>query len=211
MLKSIFNLCSRRNPAGRLPVWLESLSSLPELESMSKLADSVDVVRMQTVVEKLNLKSLNFPRTSNGRIGYIPLIENDLFTLCVFYLPQGSALPYHDHPGQYVGLRVLAGELRIDSCDIDSSCKIRQHNSVPATPNSRPFVVRPDENNIHKINALKESLFLDFVLPPYSSQKAITYYRELEAGVSLTPVAERDIGLHMDYCDVATLIQDRRT
>jgi hypothetical protein len=205
MWKSLISLCSRRKrPLVVCPVWLDSISTLPDLEAMARTPESVDKIKLRNLLSGLDIKAFRFPNTSYGRIGYVPLVESNQFTLCMFYLPKGAILPFHDHPHQHVCLRVLAGELQIDSCDISSDYQVRNRNSTVVNSESMPCLVEPDNDNIHQIKALKESLFLDFVLPPYSAERAITYFRE--SGERLEPVQEKDIGLNMDFCDVRTLV-----
>ena len=214
MWKSIFNLCARRR-APSVPAWLENISSLPDLHALAgNRITEADVPRFRELVQRLALKKLDFPK-GVSRIGYIPLIEDRLFTLCIFYLPRGTFLPYHDHPGQHVALRVLAGQLAIETCDIQLQSRSVVGHQYPLTnseklsldPNSPVFIVRPSRDNIHEIRAEEDSMFLDFVVPPYSSANYITYFEKI--GNELKAVRERDVDVAMDFIDVHSLISDR--
>lgn len=204
-------LCPRRKRPSSIPPWLKSPSTLLELQTLAKGGTVDDISRFAWLVDNLDLKPLKFPLTSQrGRVGYIPLIEDPLYTLCVFYLPEGARLPYHDHPRQHVAVRVLRGELQIESCDVRSvdggvSYTVTGKKSQIIGCSSPATIVEPDNKNVHQIVAIKEAMFLDLVLPPYSPERVIKYFKKSEE--RLEPVSEREIGLDMDYCDVGSLIQ----
>ncbi len=124
-------------------------------------------------------------------------------------------MPYHDHPRQHVGLRVLSGQLQVDSCDIENDSqspivgreyRVTRKDSQVMSSDSDVLVVQPLVNNIHKITAHKDSMFLDFVVPPYSAGRSITYFREVEEPDKLVAVAERDVDLPMDFFDYRNLL-----
>jgi hypothetical protein len=214
MWKSFFSLCARRRTPS-VPAWLDNISSLPDLHALAgRPISDADVPRFRELVEDLAFKKLTHPR-GVSRIGYIPLIEDRLVTLCIFYLPRGTFLPFHDHPGQHVGLRVLSGQLAIEMCDIQLEGRPMIGNQYPVThneklslgSNSPVLIVRPSRNNIHEIRAEEDSMFLDVVVPPYSSSNYITYFEKV--GHNLKAVRERDVDVSMDFIDFHSLISDR--
>lgn len=209
MWKSLFSLCARRR-AVSYP-WLDSQSSFPELQQLAQ-QEAIDTRKLQSFVQELKLRKIKLPENTGGRVGYIPLIEDRLYTLCVFFLPKGTVMPFHDHPRQHVALRVLEGELKIDVCDIEPGkpvfgleYKIVKERSLVARPDSPVLIVKPQEENIHEITAVNDSLFLDLVLPPYGPDRAITYFKRTTGG-KLKAVSERDIDLPMEFCDFRNLI-----
>jgi hypothetical protein len=44
-----------------------------------------------------------------------------------------------------------------------------------------PLILFPNEGNIHTFRALEESAFFDILIPPYSSERQITYFREISS------------------------------
>ena len=186
---------------------------MEELASKASLSDE-DVIGLRNSVSCLDLKPIEFP-LNKTKIGYIPLIESSQFTLCVFYLPKGSVLPFHDHPRQYVGLRVLRGELELESCDVQSpgrftvgqKYEIARSETKILTSESEVLVVKPDLNNIHEIRSKTEAMFVDYVVPPYGPDRAITYFsREAD---SLTALRERDVDLPMEFHSIHSLVTSR--
>lgn len=186
--------------------WLESNQGLADLYAISKSADFSNLAQ---VVSQLQCKRIKrFPKTGRN-IGYIPLIEEKLFTLCAFSLPSGVVLPLHNHPRQHVGLRVLVGELSIYSCDLEkvggkTSFSVLNPETRTVTPDSAVVIVKPEYGNIHEIRAVTDSIFLDLVLPPYGPDRECTYYVASPDG--LKPVSEREMNVPMELVDINTLI-----
>ena len=207
MLRFLFGCCARRNvsTSSPCPGWLlpESQSKLHDLVSLTAAAGD-SITAMQSVFDSLRIREMKIPKSQT--ITYIPLIEDPRFTLCLFSVPQGVVMPYHDHPRQHVLLRVLKGQMEISSCDTDDTrgyvpgtqYGVSREETCIVGPDSGTKVVFPTHGNIHQIKAVTDSLFMDFVTPPYSSERAITYFTR--DGEVLTAVRERDMNVQMEFC-----------
>ena len=206
VLRTWFKPCVRRKSTSTCPKWLKSIDALDGLKRLADLpVHESHIPQLMRLSRALDIKPIRTPAT-NGQVGYIPLIEASRFTLCAFFLPKGTLLPYHDHPGMHVALRVLSGEMEVRSVDIQGlvtiGCEyeVKSESAVLVSPRSDICIVRPDKANLHQITALTDSMFLDFVVPPYSYDRSITYFKRTRD--SLTAVRERDVDLYMQYCDV---------
>lgn len=93
----------------------------------------------------------------------------------LFFLPRGSSIPPHDHPGLTVRGRVLLGRVRVATW--------RGNASTRATLDARS-VLRVDATHdrvVHSVHALgRTAVLLDVLMPPYS--RPCTYYRETADG-----------------------------
>lgn len=123
------------------------------------------------------------------------------FHASVFLVPAGAVLPLHDHPGMTVLLRTLAGRFAIRSYDWAESGLARIAAERTVSPSDPPQVLRPDQANLHRIEAVEDGAFLDLFSPYYSEEEGrpCTYY--LEAGtvekdgetlVRLVPCSEEE-------------------
>jgi len=123
------------------------------------------------------------------------------FHASVFLVPAGAVLPLHDHPGMTVLLRTLAGRFAIRSYDWveEGLARIAAERTVTAA--DLPEILRPDQGNLHRIQALEDGAFLDLFAPYYSEEEGrpCTYYleagtveREGETLVRLTPCTEEE-------------------
>jgi len=154
-------------------------------------------------------------------VGYLPIHEEyKKFNLCMFALPKGTVLPLHDHPGQHVLLRVVFGELLVNQCDLSLggvpqnvrtgdivSMSSRNFRSFNQRIDDVPIVVSPESGNIHEIVALEDSIFMDLVMPPYDSERIVTYFKRVETDPGkLICVTERDMRLDMQMLRMRDLV-----
>lgn len=68
---------------------------------------------------------------TKGLIYFSHLIDSDLASAIIVFLPKGEQFSLHDHPSMLVFTKVLVGRLQIDSMDL-----CNPHPSPPASPNS---------------------------------------------------------------------------
>lgn len=185
---------------------------MQKLLSLSETPETT-IELMRSHFDALEIRRIKFPKSE--KITYIPLIEDPRLTLCIFYVPEGVVMPYHDHPRQHVLLRVLEGDMEILSCDTDHSAGYVAGNTYSALRDTRTtmqtqsgtHVVLPADGNIHEIKALTNSMFMDLVTPPYSHERSITYFHRM--GDVLTAIRERDMSLPMDFCHPSDLVDSR--
>lgn len=216
MLKSLLGCCSRRrvSSGSSCPVWLEP-ASLMHMQKLVSLSENPEprIELMKSHFDALEIRRMKFPKSE--KITYIPLIEDPRLTLCIFYIPEGVLMPYHDHPRQNVLLRVLEGDIEICSCDTGDTAGYVAGNTYSALRDTRTrlrsesctHVVLPAYGNIHEIKALTNSMFMDLVTPPYSQDRSITYFHRM--GDVLTAIRERDMSLPMDFCQPSDLVDSR--
>eukprot|EP00697_Spironema_sp_BW2_P007686 gnl/Spiro4/2203_TR1062_c0_g1_i1.p1 gnl/Spiro4/2203_TR1062_c0_g1~~gnl/Spiro4/2203_TR1062_c0_g1_i1.p1 ORF type:complete len:220 (+),score=47.00 gnl/Spiro4/2203_TR1062_c0_g1_i1:71-730(+) len=107
------------------------------------------------------------------------------YNCAVFTLPPHYALPFHDHEGMTVLLKVLRGKCRITSLDWtdESSRRLRSGSARVAADRivgqqDGVQMVRPDLGNIHQITATGdgECAFLDVLVPAYRKESDCHYF-----------------------------------
>ncbi|KAL6637202.1 hypothetical protein ACP70R_024774 [Stipagrostis hirtigluma subsp. patula] len=128
----------------------------------------------------------------------------DNFTMAVFFLPPGAAMPLHDHPGLTVFSKLLVGSARVVSYDWAHprrrrACAAAAAGSSEAPPGmmlaekvldgdftaaSGAWVLFPDAGgNMHRFRAGEDGpcAFLDVLTPPYSParQGACAFYQDI--------------------------------
>lgn len=135
-------------------------------------------------------------------VTYVQIFENDLFTMGIFVVKNGYALPLHDHPHMYGVCKVLYGTVRVTSYQAaddddhgeritlpeklnDYECVLlptSEKTTIEMTSQDHCCVLSPKEGNFHEIRALYgPAAFLDVLAPPYANSKGrrCRYYREL--------------------------------
>lgn len=153
---------------------------------------------------------------SRAGVGYQEVYGGSEMTVCIFLLRKGGCLPLHDHPGMHVFGRLLFGRLRVASLDLEprgegpgplwaTTCSDTVLGPAPVT-----YSLSPTEGNLHELEALEDSAFLDVVAPPYDPQagRDCTYYARsgpapdpTHAGrIALVPTWPRDFSTELqDY------------
>ncbi len=152
------------------------------------LTDQLRFEFNQLQFSKIDMKSFN-----SDCISYVPLIEEQSYTIAMFFLPLGKHMPFHDHPNQTVFQRVLSGEISVEACD-NPTHRISTHL---VNPKDKTVLVQPTKNNIHRISANNgDALFVDLVVPPYNdSDNQICYFEE-GPNKTLCPVKDPHIRMN---------------
>jgi len=129
-------------------------------------------------------------------IEFFPVYECELFTMCVFWLKQGSSMPIHNHPGMHVFSRVVYGNLHVKTYQLlpkpspqaitrdmrgraaavllDS---VIQHQGIDSVLQIEPKEIVA---NLHSFFAVTNGvLVLDIIGPPYDDgERHCSYFRE---------------------------------
>ena len=106
------------------------------------------------------------------------------FRASLFLMPAGRTMPIHDHPGMDVLLKVLWGQVRIRSYDWAEGRPghARATSDRIVSPADDPQRLGPRSHNLHRLDALEDSAFLDVCAPDYSEEdgRPCRYYVEEE-------------------------------
>jgi hypothetical protein len=129
------------------------------------------------------------------------LLYREHVQVSLFRLAAGGRMPLHEHPGMAVMMRVLRGQLQVDSYDW---AQLRApHPPWRATRTASavqgvfepPSTLLPHWGNIHTLLALEDTVFLDVIVPPYSPERPYQLFEPLpgqdpssEEGWWLVPV-----------------------
>jgi cysteamine dioxygenase len=110
------------------------------------------------------------------------------FHISLFLIRRGQVLPFHDHPGMTVWLRVLSGSLRIQAADWAEEYPGRglarlAYDRV-VEPADEVLILRPKQGNLHCIEALEDAAFLDLFSPYYAEDRPCSIFRR-EANITL--------------------------
>nr|CAB3498738.1 unnamed protein product [Digitaria exilis] len=130
-------------------------------------------------------------------ITYKSIYECSNFTITVFFLPQGAAMPLHDHPGMTVFSKLLVGSAHVVSydwvcprvCAVAGSSKSEMLAEKVLdrefTSASGAWVLFPETGgNLHRFVAVKDGpcAFLDVITPRYSptseTQQQFAFYKD---------------------------------
>ena len=128
---------------------------------------------------------------------YVEIFENQSISVGIFIIKDGASIPMHDHLGMFGLLKVLTGNLKLQSyTPVAESLNELNQFTILATKSSPALLTEkdgtailfPKENNIHELGAIDGlASFLDILSPPYkvdgdpSLQRDCHYYKEIEA------------------------------
>lgn len=183
----------------------------PMESSLSRLAEQVgrltasDVAFDQTLVRDTRHVS---QRQAAPPMTYVELLECETVSVGIFVLYNGFRMPIHDHPHMYGVLKVLYGNVRIQSYSavLDESGEW-QSRSDAATgsqlwrtrleppkrlgPSDGVALLTPNCDNIHQVSAEGgPAAFLDILAPPYDDHQRIYHTYEEHRRKSDGEVAE---------------------
>lgn len=214
MFRRILNRFGSPKKSARYPWLLEESEQrmdniLTEIDSNPNLVwESPDGFalssRLLSEFNQVQFSKINMKPFSTDRIGYVPLLESNNYTLAIFYLPRNYYLPFHNHPNQTVFQRVIHGDIIVESCDIQKGASAS--TSVPSTlitkntvtPKELTTLVSPSKDNIHRISTESEqALFVDLVVPPYNNSSHPISYFEHSGSAGLRPI--QDPHVPMDW------------
>ncbi|GAU92566.1 hypothetical protein RvY_04630 [Ramazzottius varieornatus] len=126
-----------------------------------------------------------------------------VMTIAAFLLKPGARLPIHNHPKMYGIMKVLHGQLKLQSYSsvkcLDSTSKgrmpqllVRKSDAQSVTPDIYPLLIHRNNGDVHEVcNETDEmAVFIDILAPPYDfripngaeqthAHRYVSYYREL--------------------------------
>mmetsp|Transcript_12409 Transcript_12409/g.12460 ORF Transcript_12409/g.12460 Transcript_12409/m.12460 type:complete len:173 (+) Transcript_12409:125-643(+) len=117
-------------------------------------------------------------------IVYTELIETPELSMGLFGMSTGCNFPIHDHPSMLAATFVLSGRLQYRNYDISS----RERGGVinlslcmeGEARGGELLFLTPKRGNLHQIQALENSVFLDVFIPSYNDiDRPCTYYQEV--------------------------------
>ena len=126
--------------------------------------------------------------------------------ISIYFIPQGTRIPLHDHPTMHVISKILKGRIDCDCYQLqDPSHQVTKpkeylkslEDTIPvefplliATKSSHDLtsgdvVCLTPENNLHTMYAREDCIFLDVICPDYDRvDKFLNLYEEVEGEVS---------------------------
>lgn len=179
----------------------EGALSAESVSKLRKLIGSVPLEELGFSSELLKVSSLNgagarapLPKWSDSKsscITYLHIYEDEDLTMGIFCFPPNATIPLHNHPEMTVVSRLLFGTLRVKSFDwaedgpepgVSTGAVAKLVSDDTLSAPSEPFVLYPDEGNIHSFTAKTPCAVLDVLSPPYAPEfgRDCTYYEELE-------------------------------
>lgn len=92
-----------------------------------------------------------------------------------FELTARHRIPVHDHPGMSVWMRVLSGRVRVTSWRRDGAEAV--DSDVRSISASDPVFLATAAGDLHQLEAIDDTVFVDVLRPPYTNERPCTYWR----------------------------------
>ncbi|XP_076231893.1 2-aminoethanethiol dioxygenase [Calliopsis andreniformis] len=126
----------------------------------------------------LNKQVLDFIKIQPAPMCVIDIFENKDLTISIFILKHGVTMPMHDHPGMHGFLKVISGEVQVNSYTLktndDHIMKLNKeisalrHRPISLNSKSPACILTPRDKNLHEISSIEgPAAFLDILSPPY--------------------------------------------
>lgn len=189
------------------------------LAVLKDLASSLSYSDLQLHPALVTNKAFSSPE--KAPCTFINVYESDCFTLTIFVIRQNFAMPLHDHPGITGLLKVIAGQVRIQSytkldsngdgatlqkVKIGQQIEVKVEEPVLLNANCAAVILTPSERNFHEISTVGEnpSAFFDILSPPYEDEhpdsvRKCSFYRRICNGQQM--LLEKIPAPHSYYCD----------
>lgn len=150
---------------------------LSELEMlMAKVSlEEVDVWRQLYQGDKPVLDT-------QGKIGYIDVIDRKELTMAIFILPPGARIPLHDHYQMWVVSRILWGKMIVRQYDFlqGREGKVNVGDEILLNEGAVTSLA-PHRGNVHEFEALEWTAVLDLLMPPYGNGGSeCLYYQRVD-------------------------------
>eukprot|EP00996_Jenningsia_fusiforme_P000492 NODE_1432_length_1531_cov_55.778003_g1293_i0.p1 GENE.NODE_1432_length_1531_cov_55.778003_g1293_i0~~NODE_1432_length_1531_cov_55.778003_g1293_i0.p1 ORF type:complete len:222 (-),score=18.28 NODE_1432_length_1531_cov_55.778003_g1293_i0:673-1338(-) len=147
-------------------------------------SDPVQMNDLRRLLDGLNLRTTGTITGNPDELAMELLNMDSPLMMALWFLPAGSKLHLHNHPGMNVFFKPLAG-----TCDYRSFTLLEpfvrparpiravEHLMTSLDGDAPTLCIGPQEGNVHSIKALTGFWFLDVIFPPYNETRECTYYR----------------------------------
>jgi hypothetical protein len=193
VLKSTFNSMSSSNSNSiqyiydnliSINDWTQAVNSPLSCKNIDECLQLMNTVSLQD----LGLHTVNLELVPRSFCMHI--VDNDKFHISIFIIPKKCKLPLHDHPNMSVLSKVIKGNLKMRSFNIEKDRIMKSGkmlfpanitNDVTKTTKDKSWFLSPSINNIHEFEAIHETaVVFDVLMPPYSEEngRPCNFYEE---------------------------------
>jgi len=167
-------------------------------EKLKAMADQLSAADVKLNID--NLQAAKHVRCESP-VTYISVYEDAYITISIFIVKSGEKLPLHDHPHMYGILKVIAGNVKIQSYTVIPHaagagrlvCEMSKNRTqraikmpeVIVCENDGACFLTPTERNLHEIYSVGgPAAFLDILSPPYdeTGERSCHYFQEENDG-----------------------------
>eukprot|EP00127_Corallochytrium_limacisporum_P001333 Clim_evm23s51 gene=Clim_evmTU23s51 len=159
-----------------------------EAHRMFARAPKTHIRILEPLVQNLTPESVGIdgrwtPPFQGKSMSYAHIADSSAFSMGIFYLPAGFQIPFHDHPSMQVLCRILKGRVKLkalDWLDLDDNLSpMAQRLGLKSAVQTLDAELSAGDmtflehnvRNIHTIEALEDTAFLDILAPPYSAEE----------------------------------------
>mmetsp|Transcript_60918 Transcript_60918/g.144404 ORF Transcript_60918/g.144404 Transcript_60918/m.144404 type:complete len:211 (-) Transcript_60918:3-635(-) len=195
------------------PLLKNALSDLEEVPMVQQLVSTCgrvfremreyseeDIQEVKALLDNLSAADVGLGERGEQQpqIEFVDVIDAPTFTIGIFLLPKGQALPIHDHPGMTVLSKVLYGSLlvsRFDKEDYSRSTspedystpfpvKVLSYREVVDGDKGSMVLLPREKGNLHEFIANSDCAVIDILAPPYdfAGGRPCNYYKLVSEG-----------------------------
>ncbi|WVZ69928.1 hypothetical protein U9M48_018642, partial [Paspalum notatum var. saurae] len=176
---------------------------VPLPSDVARLTELLNGLTLRDVGLHLSMPCFRADTQDRRKVTYLHYEKSPKFSVCqvfvhlfdstlenlkfgVFYLPQSTMIPLHDHPGMTVFSKILHGSMHIKSYDwvIDTPTSnlvtrmpngarlAKIHSDAVFDASSETVVLYPENGgNLHRFTGISPCVVLDVMGPPYSAEE----------------------------------------
>jgi len=157
------------------------LKEVPDLtKSVSNPEKRPNLLRCVDLMNEVTLEDLGLEKDElHSKLAYsMNIIKCKSHDITIFVIPQGNALPLHDHPGMMVATKLLHGSLQITSFDETRDGLYSSSTEIKSDLDDS-WILTPTIGNLHQFRAITTCVILDILTPPYdeTENRMCTFYK----------------------------------